>query len=147
MARYYGRGNNSDGAYALDGSGNVSVTGSAVSTTYPDYDYVTIKYNPAGEQQCNSAGQEQWVEHYSGGATAVAVDSSANVWVTAALTIEYNSGDQQQWAVASGNGANAIALDGLGNVYVTGSPAAPFQHTAVWTGGEMIVCGGDNPSN
>ena len=98
------------------------------------YDYLTIKYN--------SAGQEQWVASYNGPgnaldfADAIAVDSSGNVYVTGEsygldsardyATIKYNSTGQEQW-VARYNGpanyddeARAIALDGSANVYVTG---------------------------
>ena len=142
VARYNGPGNGIDAAYALavDGSGNVYVTGASVGTTFPDFDYATIKYN--------SDGQEQWVARYNGpgngddGATRLAIDGSGNVYVTGQsrdpitnyeqyVTIKYNSGGQEQWdASYSGpyNGAHlplGIAVDGSGNVYVTGQSAGP----------------------
>jgi uncharacterized delta-60 repeat protein len=137
VSRYDGPGNNWDlaGEIVVDESGNVYVTGESVGTTYPDYDYATIKYN--------SAGQEQWVARYNGpgngedNATGLAIDTCGNVYVTGAstaqggvydyATIKYNSAGQQQWVTrydGPGNSydvAGAIAIDGSGNIYVTGS--------------------------
>ncbi len=51
---YNGPGNSSDAAYsiAVDGSGNVYVTGQSYSgSTGTSYDYATIKYNSSGVQQ------------------------------------------------------------------------------------------------
>src|SRR5205085_2006334 len=97
-------------------------------------DCVTIKYN--------SAGQEQWISHYSGpgvvaGGDAIAVDGSGNVYVAAeasipndantrfCVTIKYNASGQQQWLAEYDGGMNsnepaAIVLDGAANVYVAG---------------------------
>jgi hypothetical protein len=137
-ARYNGTGNGYDApiTIAVDDSGNAYVTGSSLSTTLPDYDYATIKYN--------SAGQQQWVGHYGGArndsATAIAVDQSGNVYVTGGrwdpdadydfATIKYNSAGEEQWVVRYNGPANsadsgkAIAVDTAGNVYVTGTSYA-----------------------
>ena len=84
VARYNGEANLLDIAFAiaLDGSGNVYVTGWSVGLGPfgTSYDYATVKYD--------GSGQEQWVERYDGTgdlddqAYAIAVDSSANVYVT-----------------------------------------------------------------
>jgi hypothetical protein len=73
---------NSAEAIALDGSGNVYVTGVSLSSR-SGYDYATVKYD--------SAGQQQWVARYSGpgrgneeGASTMVVDGSGNVYVTGA---------------------------------------------------------------
>ncbi len=140
LARYDGPGNDGDAAYAMaiDGSGNVYVTGVSIGSG-TGADYATIKYN--------SAGQQQWVARYNGPANgddygyAIAVDSSGNVYVTGSsrgpgtdfdyATVKYNSAGQQQWAAryvgpgGSFGEARAIAVDGSGDVYVTGhSPGA-----------------------
>jgi hypothetical protein len=79
MARYNGPGNIWDNAYAIavDGSGNVYVTGQT-DGTYIDADYGTVKYDTNGNQL--------WVAIYdsgnNGGARAMTLDSSGNVYVT-----------------------------------------------------------------
>jgi uncharacterized delta-60 repeat protein len=136
LARYDGTGSYIDQATAIavDGSGNVYVTGASTSGT-GGLDYATIKYN--------SAGQQQWVAYYDGPGdlddvpTSIAVDGSSNVYVTGGsygsessldyATIKYNSAGQAQWVaryngpVSSDDEAAAIVVDGSGNVYVTGS--------------------------
>ncbi|MCI0450359.1 MAG: SBBP repeat-containing protein [Chlorobi bacterium] len=134
VARYNGPVNGVDEAFsvAVDGSGNVYVTGQSLSIT--NYDYATIKYN--------SSGQQLWVARYNGpqnsidNAVVVRVDASGNVYVTGSstgsgsgldyATVKYNSSGQMQW-VARYNGTNnaddvpsSMEIDGGGNIYVTG---------------------------
>ncbi|OGC90740.1 MAG: hypothetical protein A2142_02395 [candidate division Zixibacteria bacterium RBG_16_48_11] len=122
-------------AYALtvDNSGNVYVTGYSVgSGTGPDY--ATIKYAPNGNTV--------WVRRYNGPgngddvARALAVDDSANVYVTGTsygsgtsldyATIKYAPNGDTLW-VRRYNGpgnadeeARALTVDESGNVFVTG---------------------------
>jgi ankyrin repeat protein len=119
---------------AIDGSGNVYVTGQN-GTTAAERDYVTIKYY--------SNGDTAWVRRYNGpgndqdDARAIAVDGSGNVFITGKsigsgtdydyATIKYYSNGDTAW-VRRYNGpgnsidsANALAVDDLGNIYVTGS--------------------------
>jgi hypothetical protein len=135
VARYNGPSNSDDyaNAIAIDGSGNVSVTGYSIGSG-TGFDYATVKYD--------SSGQEQWVARYNGPGNeddepyAMAVDPSGNVYVTGYstgsdsgydyTTIKYNASGTEEW-VARYNGAanlldiaHAIALDASGNVYVTG---------------------------
>ncbi len=136
--RYNGPGDSEDNndyaeAIAVDGSGNVYVTGTCWGS-WTAYDYATIKYSPNGKQL--------WVKNYDGpdngsdDASAIAVDGSGNVYVTGTskgsgtdydyATIKYNTSGKQLWVKrynGPGNGydsAYAIAADGSGNVYVTG---------------------------
>jgi uncharacterized delta-60 repeat protein len=135
VQRYNGPGNNNDWAYSLavDGQGNVYVTGYSTGSG-TSYDYATIKYN--------SAGVEQWVQRYNGPgndydvANAIAVDGQGNVYVTGIsrgsttfydyATIKYNSDGDTIWVRRydgpgnSDDGAYSLAVDGQGNVYVTG---------------------------
>jgi len=134
VRRYNGPGNYYDyaRAIAVDGSGNVYVTGKSRGSGTSD-DYATIKYYPNGETA--------WVRTYDGtgnyldGAKAIAVDGSGNVYVTGVswgedrydyATIKYYPNGDTAW-VRRYNGpgnsydhAYAIAVDGSGNVYVTG---------------------------
>src|SRR6266540_5894544 len=136
VARYNGPGNYVDAAWAIsvDGSGDVYVTGESFGSG-TDYDYATIKYNPAD-------GTEVWVVRYNGpgnfydGAAALAIDGSGNVYVTGQsfasgttldyATIKYNASGTEEW-VARYNGpgnsfdvGTAIAVDGSSNLYVAG---------------------------
>jgi hypothetical protein len=140
VARYNGPGNSFDEPFdlAVDGSGNVYVTGRSNRTGghFEGLDYLTIKYN--------SSGIEQWVVRFNGTgndwdeATSIAVDDLGNVYVTGHVaydsgtayhdfwTFKYNSSGGVEW-VATYNGTSNnsdvavdLVLDEVGNVYVTG---------------------------
>jgi hypothetical protein len=133
--RYNGPGNSTDQAraVAVDGSGNVFVTGQSVGGGSGN-DYVTIAYS--------GAGMALWTNRYNGPgnsddyAYAMAVDGSGNLFVTGQsvggdgsfdyATIAYSGAGVAWWTNrynGPGNGfdfANAVAVDGSGNVFVTG---------------------------
>ena len=132
-----GTGGDYASAMAVDGAGNVYVTGR--SSNGANYDYATVKYNAAGDTL--------WVRRYNGPgngadyAYAIKVDSTGNVYITGQssggaapgtgndyATIKYNTAGDTLW-VRRYNGplgtgadvASAMAVDGAGNVYVTGN--------------------------
>jgi uncharacterized delta-60 repeat protein len=135
VAIYEGPAIGSDIAYdlAIDGDGNVYVTGSSAGITTMN-DYTTIKYN--------SNGIQQWVARYNGpanandGGNAIKVDGIGNVYVIGTssgsgtfsdiTTIKYNTGGDEQWVRRydgpenSSDMGNALVLDAQGNVIVTG---------------------------
>jgi hypothetical protein len=123
---------------AIDGSGNVYVTGRSTGIV-TGVDYATIKYYPNGDTA--------WIRKYNGPgtyqevydeATAIAVDGSNNIYVTGRsgtyvsetrfdyATVKYDSDGNQLWVQRYNGPANlddearAIAVDGFNNVYVTG---------------------------
>ncbi|HKQ37647.1 MAG TPA: SBBP repeat-containing protein, partial [Verrucomicrobiae bacterium] len=116
--RYHGPGNGYSVAHAaaVDGSGNVFVTGESVGSDGRS-DYVTIAYSGAGVSLwTNRYAQYAWEI-----ASAVAVDGSGNVFVTGSSTIKYSSGGVPLWT--NGVSGTAIAVDGSGNVFVMESSA------------------------
>jgi hypothetical protein len=137
--RYNGPGNSNDTAHAVavDGSGNVIVTGQSHFSGASLFDQITIKYS--------GAGVALWTNRYNGpensndNANAVAVDSSGNVFVTGCaysnasrddyVTIKYSGAGVALWTnryngPANGSDyANRVAVDGNGNVLVSGRSA------------------------
>ncbi len=136
VGRYNGPADSSDAAraMALDGSGDIYVTGSSYGSG-TSYDCATIKYYPDGDTA--------WVRRYNGpadsldGAYDIAVDGSGNVYVAGYswssgtdrdyATIRYNPNGDTAWVTTYNGDADSsdwaydIAVDDLGNVYVTGS--------------------------
>src|SRR5438876_249348 len=136
--RYDGRGNGDDFAHAVavDGNGNVFVTGQSDGGSSHN-EYATIKYS--------SDGVELWANRYSGPtgsgssddrASAVAVDNDGNVFVTGGSEGPTGSGDFATVAYSGdgvplwtnrydglGNGGDhawGVAVDNNGNVLVAG---------------------------
>jgi hypothetical protein len=132
VARYNGPGNTKDRAadVAVDGAGNVYVTGDSGEGSPNLSDYVTVKYS--------SSGVQQWAARYSNSydyATALALDAVGNIYVTGYsygsgtyydyATIKYNARGRQRWVTQYNGGvsddvAYAIGVDASSNVYVTG---------------------------
>jgi len=135
---------------ALESTGDVFVTGQSCYFA-PNDAYATFVY---GTYRANTNGSWVWTNTFPSVpvlpsvATSIAVDHSANVYVTGyspgtnfgndIVTIRYGPNGNQVWLQryhGPGNGddaGNAIAVDNNGNVYVTG-----YETTAA--GGTEIV--------
>jgi hypothetical protein len=121
-------------AIALDGEGNVYVTGRSNGLGgYSHDDFATIKYN--------SQGQQQWVARFDASGSYdcgvdLAVDGQGNVYVAGIsifetgydyATVKYDVQGVQQWVARYNGPANdadspcALALDAEANVFVAGS--------------------------
>ena len=135
VRRYNGTGNSWDkpSAVAIDGSGNVYVTGVSVGSG-TNADFVTVKYD--------KNGNELWVMRYNGPgdsidmAQSIALDGSGNVYVTGTsissktyfdfATIKYDKNGKEVWGRrynGPGNSEDApcsIVIDGFGSIYVAG---------------------------
>lgn len=130
LARYDSqpRGTDELWALAVDGLGNVYVTG---GSTKGKCNYLTVKYD--------NSGNELWAACYgtfiAGSAQDIAVDESGNIYVTGMIwrsnrdccTVKYDSAGNEVWVAwydgpAGGDDwGKAIALDQSGNVYVIGN--------------------------
>jgi hypothetical protein len=149
---YKGPANNNDygTVIALDNMGNVYVAGSSYGIGNVLQDFITIKYN--------SAGQQQWEARYNGPGRspetviAMALDSQGNVVVTGQseggtgfsmdiATVKYNSAGVQQWVVRYNSPANfddypnSIVIDSQDNIYIAGqirvAPGAYFDYVTL----------------
>ncbi len=123
-------------AVAVDGAGNVYVTGASTKLPY-GLDCLTIKYN--------AAGGKVWEARYNSPfdsddyAIDVAVNAAGNVYVGGAsasagtafdyLVIKYNTAGAELWVTRydgpghSNDLPSAFAVDDSGNVYITGGSA------------------------
>jgi len=129
----YNTGSDQPYAIALDGNGNVYVTGYSLLSG-SRMDYTTVKYD--------TNGNELWVRHYNGPsnlhdfATNIAVDGSGNVYVSGNsrggwpwdyATIKYDTNGNELWVKrynGPGNGfdtVSKIVVDDAGYSYVTGT--------------------------
>jgi hypothetical protein len=139
VRRYNGPGNRDDAAFdlVLDADGNVYVAGwsDGPGTGINGWDFITIKYDPAG----NVVWEQRYDGPAGGGdrANALALDAAGNLYVTGRsrgvatyddyTTIKYDPSGQEVW-VARYSGTTGIgidnaldiAVDAAGNSHITG---------------------------
>jgi hypothetical protein len=120
----------------VDADGNVYVTGRGPWGESDHSDYLTIKYDAAGNLLWSSVYGDTVGSVYDDKAKAIAFDGSGNVYVTGSssdistdrdwVTIKYDSDGEELWVarytgpIYGEDDASALAVDQYGNVYVTG---------------------------
>lgn len=123
--------NDNPAGLAVDGGGNVYVTGSSCDGGYANCKYATVKFS--------GSGAFQWQAVYDSGGTSttssamdLGVDTAGNVYVAGTsrgtsddiVVLKYDAAGSQlrENRYDSGNDERAVAMtnDGSGNVYVTG---------------------------
>lgn len=143
-ATYNGPDNYSDSPVKVlvDNAGYVYVTGTSFSTA-TQYDYVTIKYEPQGNQVWLARFDNE--NHLDDFARSLALDAQGNVYVTGfgegtgslydCFTVKYNSAGVQQWMAQYnntvsyfGDDAQDVVVDANGNVYITGSSSLGYPN-------------------
>jgi hypothetical protein len=153
-------------AVAVDGSGNIYVTGTFLGTTTFGTIPLSSSLNDVFIVKYNSEGEVQWAKK-AGGATSsgrgIAVGASGQVLITGifsgmatfgTLTLtssgeadvfvaQYSANGEVQWAQKAGGGqedvGESISVDGSGNVYVTGffKNAAAFGPLTLMSTGDI----------
>jgi len=116
---------------AVDGSGNVYVTGSTGSFGAGQSDVFLLKYDPSG----NLSFHETWGGAQNDYGSGIAVDGGGNVYVTGStygatsgvasvFLLKYDpSGNllfEKTWGGTQSDYGSSVAVDGAGNVCVTG---------------------------
>ena len=165
--RFGSTGNDVGNAVAVDGSGNVVVTGSFTGTVdFGGGNLVSAGGTDIFVAKYNASGVHQWSQRFGSTSNdvgyAVAVDGSGNVLVTGnfqgtvnfggvnlvsagnfdIFLAKYNASGVHQWSQGFGStgfdDGEAVAVDGSGNVVVTG----PFSGTVNFGGVNLVSAGG-----
>jgi len=137
--RYYNGTSNGNDAVRdmkIDPAGNIYMTGYSFSSV-SNLDYITIKYNTAG----SLLWAARYIGNYLAGdnvATGIALDDSANVYITGGsresstgsdiVTAKYNTAGTLLWAMKQNGSVNTsysengrcISVDNINNVFVAG---------------------------
>jgi uncharacterized delta-60 repeat protein len=112
---------------AVDSAGYIYAAG-ANGTTYPSFDVLLVKFNPAGEVIWNRSYDSGLYD----GAWSLEIDSEDNIYVggqtyttsDAILLLKYNSSGDLQWSTTFDDSLNQVGrdlvLDSSNNIYVTG---------------------------
>lgn len=122
---------------AVDGFGNVYVTGRSANAQVTGSEYATVKYNSAGQELWTARYEGLGNEQFANSSEAIDLDAAGNVYVTGQseaadfsanaydyATIKYNNAGIEQWVIRYDGGesewAISIFVDTEEKVYITG---------------------------
>jgi len=98
---------------AVDGSGNVFISGETYIRGVGSYAFLFLKYDSSGNMLWNKTGR--------GRGYGIAVDGSGNVFITGSYLLKYDSSGNLLWNKTGGGRGYGIAVDGSGNAFIAGS--------------------------
>jgi hypothetical protein len=147
-------GDDAGNGIAVDGSGNVYVTG-WVNPSMDSFGIFVAKYSGTGVRQwVRQLGTNGW-----DAGNGIAVDGSGNVYVTGEtlgrvggnpsaggrdiFVVKYSSTEVKEWirrfGTSGDDAGNGIAMDGSGNVYVTGGTFGRLDGNSSAGGRDIFV--------
>jgi len=144
------------GGLAVDGSGNVYVTGQSHALARSCLDIVTVKYSADGDEVWASRWSSLWSDPYGDGSArglAIAVDGNGNVYVAGStneterhnldrVTLRYRPDGSlaweqivacQPWGCEEWDNRQAIAVSNRGSIIVTGCGPYGFGLTVEYS--------------
>jgi hypothetical protein len=144
-----GSGNDNAIADAVDSPGNIYITGTTGSSSFPG----TSQTNPSGSgflSKLDSSGRLLWSTLYGpGGGSAIALDSSGNVYIPGwydGLVFKFNSSGALVWSADIGAETGgyfvSAAVDWVGDVCVVGTAT-----TTGFPNGDVLVAKLDSSGN
>jgi len=121
----------------LDANDNIIITGISSAGSFVSKDVVTIKYDPAGNQQWLETWGAPIGSNYTDSPVDIGTDSTGNIYICASsyyqntsnidfVVIKYNSNGIYQWDINYDSPFNNqdspadMEVDQFGNTYVTG---------------------------
>jgi uncharacterized delta-60 repeat protein len=130
---YTGGTNGGANGLALDGGGNVFVTGYSLGLN-GNYEHATIKYS--------NDGIGLWTNRYPDSpyqmTRPLVVDTNGDVVVAGPTTIKYSGSGVLSWSAPFTGIASQLAVDSNGNVFVAGFSASRYSMTKYSAAGQTL---------
>jgi hypothetical protein len=134
---------------AVDGVGNVYVTGGSANAQVTGGEYATVKYNSAGQELWSARYDGLGNEQFENSSRSIDLDAAGNVYVTGKsqgagdaadyATVKYNSAGVEQWAIRYHRPPDGIEtpisvhVSSDEKVYISGNAILSGEPTAIIT--------------